>query len=283
MVTETDVVLGDGRTLHAYDTGTGERTTELAVFWQHGAPSTGAPPEPLFAAAAERGIRWVSHDRPGYGESTPHPGRDVASAAADVASVADALGIGRFAVMGDSGGGPHALACAAVLPGRVLAAVCMSGPAPFDAEGLDWFAGMTPSGAAEYRAAATGRAALEAYLASAEFDPEAFTPADHAALFGPWSWMGTVVSRALETDQGGMVDDDLAYVSSWGCDLREITAPVLFVQGAQDRVVPSSHATWLAQRCRTAELWLRPDDGHVSILNSSVMALDWLCERASHR
>jgi pimeloyl-ACP methyl ester carboxylesterase len=171
VVTETDLALGDGRTLRVYDTGTGDGTAERAVFWQHGTPSTGAPPEPLFAAAAERGIRWVSHDRPGYGGSTPHPSRDVTSVAADVASIADALGIDRFAVMGDSGGGPHALACAAVLPGRVLATVCVSGPAPFGAEGLDWFAGMTPSGAAEYRAAATGRSALGAYLASAEFHP----------------------------------------------------------------------------------------------------------------
>jgi pimeloyl-ACP methyl ester carboxylesterase len=128
VVTEIDLALDDGRTLHVYDTGSGDGTTGLAVFWHHGAPSTGAPPEPLFAAAAERGIRWVSHDRPGYGGSTPHPGRDVASAAADVASVADALGIDRFAVMGDSGGGPHALACAAILPGRVLATVCRGLP-----------------------------------------------------------------------------------------------------------------------------------------------------------
>jgi pimeloyl-ACP methyl ester carboxylesterase len=213
VVTETDLALGDGRTLHVYDTGTGDGTTGLAVFWQHGTPSTGAPPEPLFAAAAERGIRWVSHDRPGYGGSTPRPGRDAASAADDVASIAGALGIDQFAVMGASGGGPHALACAAVLPGRVLATICMSGPAPFDAEDLDWFAGMTPSNAEEYRAAATGRAALEAYLASAEVDPDAFTPADHAALLGPWSWIGTVVEQALATDQGGMVDDDLAYVT----------------------------------------------------------------------
>jgi pimeloyl-ACP methyl ester carboxylesterase len=218
VVTETDLALGDGRTLHVYDTGTGDGTTGLAVFWQHGTPSTGAPPEPLFAAAAERGIRWVSHDRPGYGGSTPHPGRDVASAAADVASIADALGIYRFAVMGDSGGGPHALACAAVWPRRVLATVCISEPAPFAAEGLDWFAGMTPSGAAEYRAAAAGRAALEAYFASAEFDPAVFTPADHAAAFGAWSWLGTVAAQALATDQGGIVDDDLAYVTPWGFD-----------------------------------------------------------------
>jgi pimeloyl-ACP methyl ester carboxylesterase len=86
VVTETDLALDDGRTLHVNGTGTGtgtgtgDGTTGLAVFWQHGTPSTGAPPEPLFAAAAERGIRWVSHDRPGYGGSTPHPGRDVASA-----------------------------------------------------------------------------------------------------------------------------------------------------------------------------------------------------------
>ena len=282
-MTETDLALRDGRTLHIYDTGNGDRTAGFAVFWQHGAPSTGAPPEPLFAAAAERGIRWVSHDRPGYGGSSPHPGRDVSSGAADVASIADALDIDRFAVMGDSGGGPHALACAVVLSRRVLATVCISAPAPFGAEGLDWFAGMTPSGAAEFRAAAAGRAALEAYLASAEFDPQVFTPADHAAAFGIWAWVGTVAAQALATDQGGMVDDDLAYVTPWGCDPTQIRTPVLFVHGAQDRLVPSSHATWLAHHCRTAELWLRPDDGHVSILNSSVMALDWLCERASHR
>ncbi len=276
MVTETDLALGDGRTLHVYDTGAGDGGAGLVVFWHHGTPNTGAPPEPLFAAAAERGIRWVSHNRPGYGGSTPHPGRDVASAAGDVARVADALGIGRFAVMGHSGGGPHALACAAVLPGRVLAAVCVSGLAPFAAEGLDWFAGMTPSGAAELRAATRGRAALEAHFASAEFDPGMFTPADHAALSDTWSWIGTVVDQALASDQGGMVDDDLAYVAPWGCDPGQVSTPVLFLHGGQDRIVPSSHAQWLAQRCRTADLWLRPDEGHVSVLNSSVAALDWL-------
>ncbi len=280
MTTETDLALDDGRTLHIYDIATGDGVAELAVFWHHGTPNTGAPPEPLFAAAAERSIRWVSHDRPGYGRSTPHPGRDVASAAADVASIADALGIDQFAVMGHSGGGPHALACAAVLPERVLAAVCVSGLAPYGAHGLDWFGNMTPSGAAELRAAVTGRAALEAYFASAEFDPEMFTPADHAALSGAWSWIGTVVDEALKTDQGGMVDDDLAYVAPWGCDPGQVTAPILFVHGGQDRIVPSSHALWLAERCRRADIWLRPDDGHLSILGSGVQALDWLREHA---
>ena len=276
MVAETDLALGDGRTLHVYDTGTGDGAAGLALFWHHGTPGIGAPPEPLFAAAAARGIRWVSYDRPGYGGSTRHPGRDVASAALDVAAVADALGIDRFAVMGQSGGGPHALACAAVLPGRVVAAVSMSGLAPFGAEGLDWFAGMFPSGAAELRAATAGRAALEAHLASAGFDPEMFTPADHAALSGAWSWLATVAGQGLEGDQGGMVDDDLAYVAPWGCDPAQVSGPVLFVHGAQDRMVPSSHGRWLAGRCRSAELWLLPDEGHVSVLSSGVAILDWL-------
>ena len=131
MVKETDLQLSDGRTLHFYDTGGEDADTSLAVFWHHGTPNTGAPPEPLFVTAAERGIRWVSYDRPGYGGSTPRPGRDVASAAADVASIADTLGIGQFAVMGHSGGGPHALACAALLPGRVQATIAASGTAPF--------------------------------------------------------------------------------------------------------------------------------------------------------
>ena len=141
MVTERDLQLGDGRTLHLYDTCAEGVDARLTVVWHHGTPNTGAPPEPLFEAAAERGIRWVSYDRPAYGGSTPRPGRDLASAAADVAGIADALGIGRFAVMGHSGGSPHALACGALLPDRVLAAVCVSALAPFDAEGLDWFAG----------------------------------------------------------------------------------------------------------------------------------------------
>jgi pimeloyl-ACP methyl ester carboxylesterase len=133
MVAETDLELGDGRTSHVYDTYPDDAGARLAVFWHHGTPNTGAPPEPLFPAADERGIRWVSHDRPGYGGSTPRTGRDVASVAADVSSIADALGIGRFAVMGSSGGGPHALACGALLPERVLAA-----PSPGRRYGPAW-------------------------------------------------------------------------------------------------------------------------------------------------
>src|ERR687897_2764630 len=212
MVTETDLELGDGRTLHAYDTGADDADGRLAVFWHHGSPNIGAPPEPLFPAAARLGIRWVSYDRLGYGGSTPYPGRDVASAASYVSRVADALGIDRFALMGHSGGGSHALACGALLPERVLGVVSVAGMAPFDAEALDWFAGMAASGVASLRAAAEGRAALEDFLESTEFDPEMFTPADHAALSGAWSWLNSVVGPAVEAGPGGLIDDDLAYV-----------------------------------------------------------------------
>jgi pimeloyl-ACP methyl ester carboxylesterase len=141
---ETDLKLSDGRTLHVYDAPPDGADPRLVVFWHHGTPNTGVPPEPLFPAAAQHGIRWVSYDRPGYGGSTPHPGRDIASAAADVSSVADALGIRQFAVMGHSGGGSHALACGALLPQQVVGVVCVVAMAPSDAQGLDWFAAWRP-------------------------------------------------------------------------------------------------------------------------------------------
>lgn len=203
----------------------------------------------------------------------------MASAAADVSTVAYALGIRQFAVMGHSGGGPHALACGALLSERVFGAVSISGLAPFGAEGLDWFAGMAAASAAELQAATGGRTALEAYLASTEFDPELFTAADHAALAGAWSWLGRVARRATEGRLGGMVDDDLAYVAPWGFDPRQVSAPVLILQGGQDRIVPSSHGKWLAGQIRSAELWLRPDGGHISVLSSGAAGMDWLLKR----
>src|SRR2546428_8344051 len=197
-VNQRDLRLGAGRRLHIYDSLPDAANAHLAIVWHHGTPNLGEPPEPLLPAAAERGIRWVSYDRPGYGGSSPHPGRDVASAASDVSAIADALGIARFAVLGHSGGAAHALACGALLSGRVMGAVSVSGLAPFDAVELDWFAGMGAAGAAELRAASEGRTALESYLAATEFDPEMFTAADHAALKGPWSWLGKVAGRAPE-------------------------------------------------------------------------------------
>ncbi|MFE7600934.1 alpha/beta fold hydrolase [Streptomyces sp. NPDC057494] len=283
VVSETglELELDDGRVLRGYDTGAGGAGERLTVFWQHGTPNIGAPPGPLLPDSARLGIRWVSYDRPGYGGSTPRPGRDIASAADDVRAVADALGIGRFAVMGHSGGGPHALACGALLSDRVLAVVAVAALAPFGAEGLDWFAGMMPSGATGLRAAAEGRAAKEAYEADAAYDPEMFTPADHAALAGEWSWFGDVVGPAVAGGPGGLIDDDLAYVAPWGCDPARVAAPVLLLHGGEDRIVPSAHGRWLAGRCPDAELRLTPADGHISVLGGGPAALEWLAARAA--
>jgi pimeloyl-ACP methyl ester carboxylesterase len=277
MVSQRDVQLDDGRTVRAYDAGTAAADA-LAVFWHHGSPQTGALYEPLLSAAAERGIRLLSYGRPSYGGSSPRPGRDVASAAADVAQIADAFGIGRFAVMGASGGGPHALACAALLRERVTGVVCLAGIAPLTEE-FDWFAGMASDGA--LRAAIAGREARARYALSDEFDPDSFTSADWAALSGAWSALGADVGRANEAGPDGLIDDDVAVVSPWGFDLAQITMPVLLVQGGQDRVIPPTHAEWLLRSCQRSELWLRPHDGHISILDACPVAMDWLRANAS--
>jgi pimeloyl-ACP methyl ester carboxylesterase len=277
MLTETGLDLG-GRTLHVYDTGPDDG--RLAVFWHHGTPNSGAPPEPLFADADRLGLRWVSFDRPGYCGSTAQPGRDVAAVARDVAAVADELGLDRFAVMGHSGGGPHALACAALLGGRVTAVVSGSGLAPYGAAGLDWTAGMRPGLVAEHDAARRGRAALAEHAASAEDDPEMFTPADQAALGGDWSWLISVVRQALAGPPDGQLDDELATVAPWGFSPDQVTVPALFLHGGQDRMVPATHSEWLAGQIPGAELWLRPDDGHISVLQSAGLALEWIREQA---
>jgi pimeloyl-ACP methyl ester carboxylesterase len=276
VVTGLDLPTGDGRVLHVYDTGPGGDV----VFWHHGTPNLGAPPQPLLGDAARLGLRFVSYDRPGYGGSTPLPGRAVSSAAADTARVADALGIATFAVLGHSGGGPHALACAALLPRRVRAAVSISGPAPYGVDGLDWFAGMTEPGA--LRAAVAGREEKERYEAAPPAGGVPFTPADQAALAGDWAWFGSVVAPAMAAGPAALIDDDLAYVAPWGFDPAAITAPLLLVHGGADRMIPAAHAEWLARRCPTAELRVLPGEGHISVLRAAPAALEWLSAAQRH-
>jgi pimeloyl-ACP methyl ester carboxylesterase len=273
---EVDLSTTAGRVLHAYDVGPTGSSDELVVLWHGGTPNTGAPPEPLFEIACSLGLRWIGYDRPSYGGSSPHRGATVASAAADAGRVADQLGIERFAVLGSSGGGPRALACAALLSDRVPAAVTISSPAPWPAAGLDYFAGMSKGSVRELRAAAQGRAELEQVLAANEFDPESFIAADYAALEGNWSWFGGIVQAATVDGPGGMIEDDLGTMSPWGFDPAQITVPTLIMHGADDRMVPSSHAEWLAAHCPTADLRLLSGEGHVSVLNHAPEALEWL-------
>lgn len=273
---ETDLSLPGGRTLHVYDTGGPAR---LTVLWHHGTPNLGTPPRPLLPLAEQLGLRWISYDRPGYGSSTSAPGRTVGDAAVWAAAVADALGIDRFAVMGHSGGSSHALATAARLADRVVAVASLAAVAPFGAEG--WFDGMAAAGKASLEAAAAGRAAKEQYEATAEFDPAVFTEADFAALKGDQSWLDDVVRGALEHGNGGLVDDDLAYVAPWDADPAAITAPVLLLHGEDDRMIPAAHSTWLARRCPGAELRTTPGDGHLSVLRHAADALAWLAGHSS--
>lgn len=275
---EGDLRLDDGRTLHWYDTGAPDGVADPpVVYWHHGTPNIGAPPAPLFALSERLGVRWVAHDRPGYGGSTARPGRTIADVVPDVVAVTAARGVDRFAVMGHSGGGPPSLACAALLPDRVTAVASMAGLAPYDvstADGLDWFVGMAGDG--PLRAALAGRAAKEAYEAAAPEGMPGFIPADWAALEGDWSWFGQVVPPALANGPGALIDDDLSYVAPWGLDVGAVGAPVLVLHGAADGVVPAAHGEWLADHLPSAELWLVPDAGHISVLARAEPALEWL-------
>jgi pimeloyl-ACP methyl ester carboxylesterase len=272
MVSTHTIKAYDGRDLQVYDTGDDGGTV---VIWHHGTPQTGEPPAPLFAEFGHRGIRCISYDRPGYGGSVPRDDRDVATAAADVAAITDTLDVDKFATIGISSGGPHALACAALMPGRVTRAVTVAAPAPFAADGLDWFAEMADAPAARMRAGALGRAAVEAHLSTAGFASGSFTMSDFNALVKEWRWLGEVSEQALAQGLRGVVDDVLSMVTPWGFGPTDVQVPVLVVHGADDRIVPRTHGEWLAHQLG-AELWLRPGDGHVAVLNSCVAALDWL-------
>ncbi len=270
---ELDLRLAGGRIVHVHDSGPGDTAGPLTLVWHHGSPQTGALLAPLLAAAGRRQIRLLSWDRPSYGGSTPQPGRSVAAAAADMGEIADALEVQRFAVMGASGGGPHALACAGLLPDRVVGAVTLASPAPFT-EVFDWYAGMIAPGS--LHAAAEGREARARYAETEVFDPSSFTMADWAAIQGTWSSLAADAAQAGRASPDGMIDDDIAFVHPWGVELDRIRAPVLLVQGGEDRVVPRSHTDWLLRQIVTAELWLRPRDGHVSVLDAVPVAMDWL-------
>lgn len=271
---EIDFRLADGRVLHGYDSAPGA-TDRLAVVWHHGTPNLGTPPAPLAAASERLGIRWISFDRPGYGGSTAAPGRTVADVAADLTTVLDTLGLGSVAQLGYSGGGTFALGATALLGDRVTAVATLAAIAPYDVSGLDWYDGMIPSGVASLRSAAAGR---DARLRNeeVEYDPE-FTETDLAMFGGPWGWLGSIVGdKAMPNGPDGAVDDDCAYVLPWGADPAAITAPTRLVHGTADRIIPSSHAEWLAAHIPSATLDLHEDLSHITILNQSEQALTWL-------
>lgn len=270
-----DLNLPDGRSLRVWVEGDPDG---LTVVHHPGTPA-GLVPEPeLVEAARVAGVALVAVARPGYPGSSRCPGRDVASVAADTAAALGLLGRDAFVCLGWSGGGPHALACAALLPG-CRAATSLAGIAPWDAAGLDVLAGMAPDNIEELGAAVAGEPVLRPWLEQAAeamsgADPaglieamgELLPPVDRAALTGPRAQhFASSTRQALAGGVDGWCDDDLAFVRPWGFDLSDIAVPVAVWQGDEDTMVPATHGRWLAAHLPTARPHLLPGQGHLSL------------------
>jgi pimeloyl-ACP methyl ester carboxylesterase len=276
MAEVTQVTTPDGRILEVHAAGD---PAGRAVVAHHGTPGSGVIYSRDADLAADRGLRLISYDRPGYGGSDRHHGRSIADAAADVAAILDALGVDRFATWGASGGGPHALACAALLGDRCVAAHSVAGIAPYGGDGLDYFAGMAQDNVAEFGAALQGEAAMAAFLVEPvtslrEIRGEDVVPAlgdllppADAALAGGGliDWLADSIRHGLAAGAQGWLDDDLAFVAGWGFEPGGSSAHVAIWHGEQDLMVPVGHGRWLGEHVRGAELHLCPDDGHLSL------------------
>jgi pimeloyl-ACP methyl ester carboxylesterase len=273
----------DGRVVEVLTDGPSDG---LPIVLHEGTPAALTVYPPTVAAAAARGLRVVLIARPGYEGSTPRPGRQVADVTGDVVSVLNALGAETFLTAGWSGGGPHALACAALLPGQCLAAASIAGVAPYGAPGLDWLAGMGQENVAEFGAALAGEAALAAFLDSAVVGLTGLTgadiagslgdlldSADRAALTGEYAdHMAAALRVAISSGLVGWRDDDLAFTRDWGFtlgpDLR--AAPIAIWQGDQDRMVAYAHGEWLAANIPGARAHLLAGQGHLTLTITSI-------------
>ena len=290
-MTERDVTLRDGRTLHLYDDGDPDGAV---VVMHHGTPGSGLIYAPHAEAARARGLRLIGYDRAGYGSSTPNQGRDVAAIANDISDVLDALGVDRYASIGGSGGGPHSLALGALRADRCVAVCAIASPTPWEAEGIDWLAGQGEQNQEEWAAALAGPATLEAFLEPlaqelADASPEQLRdvlvtllpPVDREVLTGELAEHAHASTAAgLARGVAGWRDDDLAFTRPWGFELAEIRVPVLLWQGVQDLMVPVAHGRWLAERIPGVEAHVSEDDGHLSIVEGRLPEiLDWLRAR----
>jgi pimeloyl-ACP methyl ester carboxylesterase len=278
------VELADGRVLDVRVSGPRDGIPLVA---HHGTPSSARQFEPYAAAAAERGLRLVTYSRPGYVSSTRAPGRSVADCAGDVAAVADHLGADRFYTTGQSGGGPHALACAALLPDRVIACAATASAAPFDAAGLEWHAGMAAENLEETRLALEGEEALVPYLeqmASAFRDLRAnelasglgdlVSAVDVETLGGAFGVHAkAMLEESVSTGLAGWVDDDVALLRPWGFEVSAIQVPVSVWHGGHDHAVPFAHGEWLAAHVPRATAHLFPDQGHLSLIVAAFPAV----------
>ncbi|MDX6545902.1 MAG: hypothetical protein QOG02_1676, partial [Gaiellales bacterium] len=276
--------------LHFYEAGDLDGPV---VFEMHGTPGCGLPRKRTIEDAFSKGLRLISHDRPGYAASGRLPGRHVGHVAGDVAAIADQLGVARFGVSGVSGGGPHALACAALLPDRVVACAAIASPAPYDAEGLDWAEGMVGMNSVEIEILAQGADAHIAWLREQADEMLAGGPEDlHAGLEEMLSDVDraalteelaadlfTSLGRGLEPGVEGWHDESASSFEPWDVDLGSISVPVRVRHGEQDRFVPVSHGHWLAARIPGVDARFSPEHGHVSLIEASAPDVHaWMAE-----
>jgi pimeloyl-ACP methyl ester carboxylesterase len=294
-VSERDVTLRDGRTLHVYDDGDPDG---FVVVDHHGTPGSGLTYPPDVELARERGLRLISYDRAGYGGSTPKPGRVVADIANDVVDVLDALDVEHFASIGASGGAPHSLALGARVSERCRAVAAIACPTPWGVNGIDWLAGMGEQNVEEFGAALEGADALQAFLEPLAQELRETTaeeirdvlatllpPVDREVLTGERAAHAKRnIDRAVSPGIAGWRDDDLAFTQPWGFELAEIRVPALLWQGVQDKMVPVAHGRWLAERIPGVEAHISEPDGHLSIAVGRLgEILDWLGARLEDR
>jgi pimeloyl-ACP methyl ester carboxylesterase len=288
---EHQVAVDGGRVLQVLERGHPDGKPVLA---HNGTPNSRLIYEPDVRLAERQGIRLISYDRPGYGGSTPQPGRTVADCAHDVRAIAAGLGIEQLAVWGISGGGPHALACAAVLPDLVPAVGVLASPAPWGADGLDYFAGMGELNADDTRLFLEDQAAARAKceqdrLGWLELSAEQLhqqlktllSPVDAAVLTGELAQYVVDCGRSgLAPGAEGWWEDEVAFKEPWGFELGSIRTPVLLYHGREDRFVPFAHGEWLAGQIPGVQAELTDDDGHLTLPERHLEQIQaWLLER----
>jgi pimeloyl-ACP methyl ester carboxylesterase len=210
--------------------------------------------------------------------SDPAPGRTVVDTAADVAAIADRLGVDRFGVVGVSAGGVHAFAVAAALPDRVTGCVGVKALAPYDAAGLDFFAGMDPDDAAAFRRVADGDP--DALTADAE-EARAWVRQGCPGLDAPepvGAMLRQTFDEAFRRGISGHVDDLAAHLRDHGFALEAVTTPTRLLAASEDRSVPPGHARWLADRLPGVELtWM--DGGHLDPQEEAeIRAMAWAAD-----
>jgi pimeloyl-ACP methyl ester carboxylesterase len=293
VVTVVDRVVGafDGRTLVVQEGGDADGRPVLV---HGGSPNSRLLYAPRVALAARQGIRLISYDRPGYGGSTRQPGRSVADCAQDVRAIAAALGIERLAVCGGSAGGPHVLACAALLPDLVVAVAVLASVAPYGSPDLDYYEGMGELNIEHTRLLLDDPAAARAKYESdreellaadaeslTEFLRTLLSPADTAVLTGELVESVVASIRAgLGPGADGWLDDALALVRPWGFSLDSIAVPVLLRHGRQDRFVPFAHGAWFARHIPDVEALLTDEDGHLTLTERHMESINaWLLAR----